>query len=95
MMTVNGQLFAWLFIAPLRICSPITYLYVSAAAKQYDAYREGEGVSERALFVIDKQGKIFRSYRSPIAVNPGADGILEALEKMNGIKSHVYTESAN
>jgi hypothetical protein len=28
-MTVNGQLFAWLFIAPLRICSPITYLYVS------------------------------------------------------------------
>ena len=51
--------------------------------------------TERALFVIDKQGKIFRSYRSPIAVNPGADGILEALEKMNGIKSHVYTERAN
>jgi peroxiredoxin len=66
-----------------------------AVAKQYGAYREGEGVCERALFVIDKQGKIFWSYRSPIAVNPGADGILEALEKMNGIKSHVYTESAN
>ena len=51
--------------------------------------------TERALFVIDKQGKIFWSYCSPIAVNPGADGIPEALEKMNGIESHVYAESAN
>ena len=66
-----------------------------AVAKQYGAYREGEGVCERALFVIDKQGKIFWSYLSPIAVNPGADGILEALERMNGIKSHVHAESAN
>jgi hypothetical protein len=59
------------------------------------AYREGEGVCERALFVVDKQGKIFWSYYSPIAVNPGADGSLEALERMNGIKSDVQTESAN
>jgi peroxiredoxin len=66
-----------------------------AVAKQYGAYREGEGVCERALFVIDKQGKIFWSYRSPIAVNPGADGILEALERMNGIKSDVHTVSAD
>ena len=66
-----------------------------AVAKQYGAYREGEGVCERALFVIDKQGKIFWSYLSPIAVNPGADGILEALERMNGVKSDVHTESAN
>jgi peroxiredoxin len=65
-----------------------------AVAKQYGAYREGEGVCEWALFVIDKQGKIFWSYRSPVAVNPGADGILEALETMNGIKSYVYTERA-
>jgi hypothetical protein len=34
------------------------------------------------LFVIDKDGKIAWSYCSPIAVNPGADGILEALEKL-------------
>lgn len=53
-----------------------------AVAKQYGAYREGEGVCERALFVIDRQGVIFWSYRSPIAVNPGADGILDALEKL-------------
>src|SRR4030081_1663417 len=54
-----------------------------AVAKQYGAYRDGEGVCERALFVIDKHAKIFWSYLSPIAVNPGADGILEALEKMS------------
>src|SRR5580704_5107238 len=66
-----------------------------AVAKQYGAYREGEGVCERALFVIDKQGKISWSDRSPVAVNPGADGILEALERMNGIKSDVHTVSAD
>ena len=51
-------------------------------ARQYGAYREGEGVCERALFVIDRNGTVFWSYRSPIAVNPGADGILEALERL-------------
>ena len=51
-------------------------------AREYGVYREGDGISERALFVIDKDGKIAWSYLSPIAVNPGADGILEALEKL-------------
>ncbi len=53
-----------------------------AVAKLYGAYRDHEGVSERALFVIDKNGVIQWSYCSPVAVNPGADGILEALEKL-------------
>jgi peroxiredoxin len=53
-----------------------------AVAKKYGAYREGEGVCERALFVLDKNGAIFWSYCSPIAVNPGADGILDALEEI-------------
>src|ERR1700761_2680874 len=53
-----------------------------AVAKQYSAYRENEGVCERALFVLDRQGLIFWSYCSPIAVNPGADGILDALERL-------------
>ncbi len=53
-----------------------------AVAKSYGAYRNGEGVCERALFVIDRNGAIFWSYCSPIAVNPGADGILDALERM-------------
>ena len=53
-----------------------------AVARSYGAYRGQEGVCERALFVIDRQGEIFWSYLSPIAVNPGADGILDALERM-------------
>jgi peroxiredoxin len=51
-------------------------------AKKYQAYRASEGVCERALFVIDKNGVIAWSYCSPVGINPGADGILEALEKL-------------
>jgi peroxiredoxin len=51
-------------------------------AQKYGAYRDKEGICERALFVIDKNGMISWSYLSPIAENPGADGILEALEKL-------------
>jgi peroxiredoxin len=53
-----------------------------AVARAYAAYREDEGTSERALFVIDKNGVIVWSYCSPVAVNPGADGILRALEEL-------------
>jgi len=53
-----------------------------AVAKKYGAYRDDDGTSERALFVIDKNGVIAWSYLSPVAVNPGADGILEALEAL-------------
>jgi peroxiredoxin len=67
-----------------------------AVAKSYGAYRESEGVCERALFVLDGKGVIFWSYCSPIAVNPGADGILDALEKMTREGgSHVDTQSAS
>jgi len=51
-------------------------------AETYGAYRKEDGVCERALFVIDKNGVVAWSYCSPMAVNPGADGILEALEKL-------------
>lgn len=51
-------------------------------AKKYGAYRDKEGICERALFVIDKNGTIAWSYLSPTAENPGADGILEALEAL-------------
>jgi peroxiredoxin len=53
-----------------------------AVARAYGAYRDGEGVAERALFVLDEKGMIAWSYCSPIAVNPGADGILDALDWM-------------
>jgi peroxiredoxin len=54
-----------------------------SVAKNYGAYRAEEGFCERALFVIDKNGVIAWSYCSPVAVNPGADGILEALENLS------------
>jgi peroxiredoxin len=49
-------------------------------ARRYGVYRAQEGTSERALFVIDADGTIRWSYVSPIGINPGADGILRALE---------------
>ena len=52
-------------------------------AQQYGVYREQDGVSERALFVIDEGGVIRWSYVSPLGVNPGADGILNALESLD------------
>ena len=54
-----------------------------AIARLYQVYREGEGVSERALYVISPDGVIHWSYVSPIGVNPGADGIIRALEEMH------------
>src|SRR4030081_2210323 len=53
-----------------------------AVARSYGVYRQQDGVSERALFVIDEEGTIHWSYVSPIGVNPGADGILTALEDL-------------
>ncbi|WP_316832211.1 redoxin domain-containing protein [Pedobacter aquatilis] len=51
-------------------------------SKAYGVYDEETGESKRALFVIDAEGKIAWSYLSPTAVNPGADGILDALETL-------------
>lgn len=51
-------------------------------SKKYGVYREADGICERALYVIDKNGNIAWNYCSPISINPGADGILEALEKL-------------
>jgi peroxiredoxin len=51
-------------------------------SRRYGAYREKDGFSERALFVIDAGGLVRWNYLSPIGVNPGADGIFEALESL-------------
>jgi len=53
-----------------------------SVARAFGAYREQDGTSERALFVIDEDGVIQWSYCSPVGVNPGADGIMHALETM-------------
>jgi peroxiredoxin len=51
-------------------------------AQAYGVYDDEIGMSERALFVLDGEGVIRWSYVSPVGVNPGADGILAALESM-------------
>jgi peroxiredoxin len=51
-------------------------------ARTYQVYRAKEGTSERALYVIDAEGIVRWSFVSPVGVNPGADGILRALENL-------------
>ena len=51
-------------------------------ARAYQVYRAKEGTSERALYVIDADGIVRWSYVSPVGLNPGADGILRALESL-------------
>ena len=63
-------------------------------ARRYGVYRDKDGVSERALFVIDAEGKIHWSYVSPLGVNPGADGILSALEDLQAKKENAATAEA-
>ena|SRR5665213_638698 len=53
----------------------------------YGAYDEKKGRSHRALFIIDEKGIIQWSYLSPDGINPGADGILDALEEMTNGKT--------
>ena len=51
-------------------------------ARRYGVFDEESQTCERALFVIDRAGRIAWSYISPRDVNPGADGILRALERL-------------
>lgn len=51
-------------------------------SRKYGAYRAQDGFSERALFVIDADGVVRWSYLSPVGENPGAEGVLAALERL-------------
>ena len=51
-------------------------------ARRYGVYRQDDGITERALFVIDREGVVRWRYVSPIGVNPGAEGILKALDEL-------------
>jgi peroxiredoxin len=66
-----------------------------AVSRQYGAYRAEDGTSARALFVLDGEGTIRWSHLSPVGVNPGADGVLEALEQLGGARrgTKMSTES--
>jgi len=54
-----------------------------SVSRSYGAYGARTGESARALFVIDPKGIIRWSLLSPDGVNPGADGILSALEELS------------
>jgi peroxiredoxin len=56
-------------------------------SRLYGVYDEKEGESQRALFVLDEEGVVRWNYLSPIGINPGADGILDALEIMDNVKA--------
>src|SRR4051812_24538422 len=66
-----------------------------AVAQQYGVYRDQDGVCERALFVLDRDGIIRWSYVSPLGVNPGADGILSALEDLTAAQQPAQREAEN
>src|SRR5579862_962744 len=55
-----------------------------AVAQAYGVYAPESGTTGRALFVINPKGVIHWSYLSPVGINPGADGILGALESAQG-----------
>jgi peroxiredoxin len=82
--SVDGAWCHAAFVAARKLHFPVLADFEpkGAVARTYGAYREHEGTSERALFVIDEKGIIRWSYCSPVGVNPGADGILNALEAM-------------
>ena len=62
-------------------------------ARRFGVYRT-DGVSERALFVLDEDGVVRWSYVSPIGVNPGADGILDALESLDTVATASSSSSS-
>ena len=57
-------------------------------AKLYDVYDEQQGECERALYVLDEQGIVRWNYLSPVGINPGADGILDALAELNNTEKN-------
>ncbi|MGB3716226.1 MAG: redoxin domain-containing protein [Candidatus Promineifilaceae bacterium] len=54
-----------------------------AVASAYGVFNEDDGLSERALFVLDGRGIVRWRYISPRGINPGMDGILSALESLD------------
>lgn len=52
-------------------------------SRKYESYDEKEGHSLRTIYLIDESGIIQWSFESPVGINPGADGILDALETLD------------
>lgn len=55
-------------------------------SRKFQSYNDSKGNSKRSLFIIDASGMVAWSYLSPDSENPGAEGILEALENLKNQK---------
>ena len=53
-----------------------------AVAQEYGAYREGAGISERAIFVVDKAGKLVYIDIHEIGDQPDNEELFEVLRKL-------------
>jgi peroxiredoxin len=52
-----------------------------AVAQRYGVYRASDGISERAIFVVDKQGKIAWAKTYDIPQQPNNQDVFEALRR--------------
>ena len=53
-----------------------------AVAKTFGAYRENDGISERAIFIVDKEGKLAYKDIHDISDQPDNEELLEVLRKL-------------
>jgi peroxiredoxin len=51
-------------------------------ARSFGAYRQKDGISERAIFVVDKEGRIAFKDIHDISDQPDNEEVLEALRKL-------------
>jgi peroxiredoxin len=58
-------------------------------SRAYGVYDQVAGTSRRALFLLDDQGVVAWNHLSQDDVNPGADGILSALDQLHGKRQMV------
>lgn len=74
-----------------KTLGPISYDMLSdfnplgAVAQKYGVYRQKDSFSERAVFVIDKQGKVAWSKVYEIPQQPDNEEIFAALEKLRSV----------
>jgi peroxiredoxin len=51
-------------------------------ARSYGAYRETDGISERAIFIVDKEGKLAYTDIHDISDQPDNENLFEVLRKL-------------